>query len=122
MQHTAQLLPLPISLGGHAAEHDLLSVVVAHLRDKDLERTHLVSANRPHVTAVDGQCDRRRLGGWSGRLDCRFSLQSGTHAQGALTGRLDRWDVDERKELRQQHPGATVGQKSAHLCNETFVF
>jgi hypothetical protein len=55
MQHTAQLLPLPVRLGGHAAEHDLLSVVVAYLREEDLERAHLVAANRAHVAAVDRQ-------------------------------------------------------------------
>jgi hypothetical protein len=62
MQHAAQLLPLPIRLGGHAGEHDLLSVIVAHLREEDLERTHLIAANRSHVTVVDGQRDRSRLG------------------------------------------------------------
>jgi hypothetical protein len=33
MQHAVQLLPLSVSLGRHAAEHDLLAVVVGDLRN-----------------------------------------------------------------------------------------
>ena len=39
MQHAAQLSRLPISLGGHAAEHDLLPVIVADLRDEEPRTT-----------------------------------------------------------------------------------
>jgi len=51
--HGAQLLLPPISLGRHAAEHDRLAVVVAGLRDEDLEGAHLVAAYRFHVPSVD---------------------------------------------------------------------
>jgi hypothetical protein len=34
MQHTAQLLALPVSFGWHAVEHGLLSVVVADLSEE----------------------------------------------------------------------------------------
>jgi len=45
MQHAAQLLRLPISLRRHAAEHDLLGVVVALLRDENLEGSRLETAH-----------------------------------------------------------------------------
>jgi hypothetical protein len=113
---------LPVSFGGHAAEHDLLSVVVAHLREEDLERTHAVAANGTHMAAVDGQGDRSRLVCRRGRLNRRLPLQSGTYARGAAAGCLNRRDVRDRQELRQQCPGTAVGQQRSHLGNQTLVF
>jgi hypothetical protein len=37
MQHTTQLIPLPISFRGHTAEDDLFSVVIADLGKHHLE-------------------------------------------------------------------------------------
>ena len=75
MQHAAQLLCLPIRLGRHTAERDVLAVVVADLSDENLEGTPLVAANRFHMPAVNGKCDLscfgRRSRGWQRR---RFSL------------------------------------------------
>ena len=50
MQQAAQLLGLPIGLDRHAAEGDLLAIVVAGLRHEHLEGPHLIAAHRAHVT------------------------------------------------------------------------
>jgi hypothetical protein len=42
--------------------------------------------------------------------------------QSALTNRLDRRLVIERQELRQQSLGTAVGQQSAYLGDDTFIF
>jgi hypothetical protein len=52
MQHAAQLLLLPISLGRHAAKHDPLAGVVADLSDEDLERAHLIGVGSGYVQKV----------------------------------------------------------------------
>ena len=61
VQHAAQLVSLAVRLGWHAAEDGMLPVIVADLGKKYLERTHLITANRAYVTAVDRQRDRSRL-------------------------------------------------------------
>ncbi len=38
LQNTAQLVALLVRLGRHAAEHDLLTIVIANVSDKHLER------------------------------------------------------------------------------------
>jgi hypothetical protein len=57
MQHAAQLLLLPTRLCRHAAEHDLLLLVVADLSEEKLERPPLILASRSHVAAVNGERD-----------------------------------------------------------------
>src|SRR5258708_4044934 len=112
MQHAAQLLPLSVSLGRHAAEHNLLAVVVADLRREDLKGTHLVAAHRSHVTSVDAKGDRSRRRRWC-RSWCRdrFPLQSGADVQASLADRLDHWRIAvEREELLQQPVCAAVWQ------------
>jgi len=109
MQHAAQLLCLAISLGGHAAEYDLLAIVVADLSDENLEGPPLVVANRFHMTAIDGERDRsrfgRRSGGWRPH---RFSLESGADLQCSLADRLHLRGVTEREELIKQRAGAAI--------------
>jgi hypothetical protein len=61
MQHAAQLLGLPIGLGWHTAEDDLLAIIIAGLRNEHLEGPYLIAAHRAHVTGVDGQRDRLRV-------------------------------------------------------------
>src|ERR1700735_1048942 len=62
MQHAAQLLCLPIRLGRHTAERDVLAVVVADLSDENLEGTPLVSSHRFHMPAVYRECGRSCFG------------------------------------------------------------
>src|ERR1700733_13266288 len=116
MQHAAQLLLLPISLGRHAAEHDPLAGVVADLSDEDLERAHLIAAHRFHVTPVDGECDRLRFAQRPRRWR-RYGVafQSGADAHRPLTDRLDLRGVPEREELFEQRAGAAVRQQGGHL-------
>jgi hypothetical protein len=61
MQHAAQLLGLPIGLGWHTADDDLLVIIIAGLRNEHLEGPYLKAAHRAHVTGVDGQRDRLRI-------------------------------------------------------------
>jgi hypothetical protein len=61
MQHAAQLLGLPIGLGRHTAEDDLLAIIIAGLRNEYLEGPYLIAAHRAYVTGVDGQRDRLRV-------------------------------------------------------------
>jgi hypothetical protein len=122
MQHAAQLLGLPISLGRHAAEHDLLAVVVADLRDEDFEGPCLVAAHRFHVSPVDGECDRLRFARRSRRRwrHC-LPLQSGADMQGPLADRLHLRGVAEREELFEQRTSATIRQQGAHLGDGAFI-
>src|SRR5271166_5806673 len=116
MQHAAQLLLLPISLGRHAAKHDPLAGVVADLSDEDLERAYLVAAHRFHVTPVDGERDRPSFARRTRRWRCHgIAFQSGADAHRSLTDRLDFWGVPEREELFDQRAGAAVWQQGAHL-------
>jgi hypothetical protein len=62
VQHTEQLVPLPIRLRGHAAENDLLAVIVADLGKHHLERADLITSDRAHVATVDGERDCLCLG------------------------------------------------------------
>src|SRR5260370_37545001 len=123
MQHASQLLPLSVSLGPNAAEHDLLAVVVADLRREDLKGTHLVAAHRSHVTSVDAKGDRsrrrRRCRSW---CRDRFPLQSGADVQGPLADRLDRWRIAvEREELLQQPTGAAGWQPRSHPGEKALI-
>jgi hypothetical protein len=107
-QHAAQLLRLPVGLGRHAAEHDLLAFGGADLGDEDLEGAHPIAAHRPHVAGVDAESDRALLRRRRGRLRRRQrrSLEPGPDLQRALPGGLDRRGVAEREELREQRQGA----------------
>ena len=58
--------PLPIRLCGHAAENDLLAVIVADLGKHHLERANLITSDRPHMAAIDGERDGLRRGRWCG--------------------------------------------------------
>lgn len=122
MQRAAQLLCLPIRLGRHTGERDVLAVVVADLSDENLEGTPLVAANRFHMPAVDGKCDRscfrRRSRGWQCR---RFSLEPGADMQSPLADRLHLGGVTEREELIEQRAGAALWQHAAHLGEGAFI-
>jgi hypothetical protein len=61
MKNAAQLILLCNSLCGHAAENDLLPVVICDLGEQDLERAHLIMTNRSDMAAIDGKRDRFRL-------------------------------------------------------------
>src|ERR1700683_59463 len=99
MQHAAQLLCLPIRLGRHTAERDVLAVVVADLSDENLEGTPLVAANRFNAPAVDGKCDRACFGrARQARQRRRFSLEPGADMQSPLADRLHLGGVTERGE------------------------
>ena len=90
IQHAAQLLLPPISLGRHAAEHDPLAGVVADLSDEDLERAYLVAAHRFHRPPVDGERDRPRFARRTRRWRCHgVALQRSADAHGPLADRLD---------------------------------
>src|SRR4051812_48064884 len=58
IQHTPQLLLLPVRLGRHAAEYDRPALVAADLGNEDLERAYLAATHRSHVAGVDGERDR----------------------------------------------------------------
>jgi hypothetical protein len=55
MKNATQLVLLRNSLRGHAAENDLLPVVICDLSEQDLERAHLIMTNRPDMAAIDGK-------------------------------------------------------------------
>jgi hypothetical protein len=44
-----------MSLAGHTAEHNLFPIVIVDLGKHHLERANLITADRAHVTAVDGE-------------------------------------------------------------------
>ena len=60
MKNAAQLILLGNSLCGHAAENELLPVVICDLGERDLERAHLIMTNRPDMASIDGKFDRFR--------------------------------------------------------------
>jgi len=53
---------LSVGLGGHAAEYDLLAVIVADLGEHHLEPANLITSDRSHMAAVDGDRDGLRRG------------------------------------------------------------
>ena len=124
MKCAAQLVLLRNSLRGHAAENDLLPVVIRDLGQQDLERAHLILTNRSDMAAIDGKRDRFRLHrGWFGRLRGAdgFIFQPRAHTDRALAGRLHRRNVVERQELRQQCPGTPVRRRGSHLRDNPLV-
>src|SRR5580704_18823201 len=123
MQHAAQLLGLPIGLGWHTAEDDLLAIIIAGLRDEHLEGPYLIAAHRAHVTGVDGQRDRlrvcrRRRRRW--RHD-RRALQSGADLQGPTLDGVDCREITEREEGLQQGASAAVGQQGTELGQHALI-
>src|SRR6202162_5893020 len=123
MQHAAQLLGLPIGLDRHAAEDDLLTIIVAGLRNEHLEGPYLIAAHRAHVTGVDGQRDRlrvcrRRRRRW--RHD-RRALQSGADLQGPTLDGVDCREITEREEGLQQGASAAVGQQGTELGQHALI-
>jgi hypothetical protein len=121
--HAAQLIPLPIRLRGHAAENDLLAVIVADLSKHHLERASPITSDRPHMAAVDGERDGLCFGRWRARLARhRQLLQASAHPQGSPTARLHRRNVADWQEVRQQCAGPAIWQQRPHLCDDTFVF
>jgi hypothetical protein len=119
-KNAAQLTLLRNGLRGHAAENDLLSVVICDLGEQDLERAHLIMTNRSDMAFIDGKRDRFRL--HRGRLRHLrgrdgFLFQPRAHADRALARRLHRGNVVERQVHRQQCPGTAVRQRGSHLRN-----
>src|SRR5271165_6469246 len=120
--HPAQLLRLPIGLGRHAAEHDLVAFVIADLRDENLEGPCLIAAHRFHVSPVDGECDRLRFGrGSRRRWRHRLPLEAGADMQGPLADRLHLRGVAEREELFEKRAGTAIWQQGAHLGDGAFI-
>jgi hypothetical protein len=58
MKHTAQLSGLRSRLRWHTGEYDLLALIVADLSKENLECAPLILTSRPHVAAVNGECNR----------------------------------------------------------------
>ena len=87
MQHTAQLSSLRRRLRWHAGEYDLFPLIVADLSEEDLERAPLVLTSRPHVAAVNGECNlfrrHRRLGP---HPRDSLLLQPGANTKGSVPG------------------------------------
>ena len=110
MKHTAQLSSLRSRLRRHAGENDLFPFVIADLREKNLERAPLILTSRPHVAAVNGECNRfrrhRRLGS---RPRDSLLLQPGANTKSSLPGGLHGLWLAERQKLRQQRPRPAVG-------------
>src|SRR5580698_8770777 len=111
LQNTAQLVALLVRLGWHAAEHDLLTIVIANVSDKDLKRTTLIAACRSDMAAIDGdrhrlRCLRRRR---TLRRRQRFSFQPGADLECSLSDRLHLGHVvTEREKLRQKVACTTI--------------
>jgi hypothetical protein len=109
MKHTAQLSSLRSRLRRHAGEYDLLPIVVADLSEENLERAPLILTSRPHVPAVNGECDRvrhRRLGP---RPRDSLLLQPGANTKGSLPGGLHGLWLAEWQKLGHQRPRPAVG-------------
>jgi hypothetical protein len=72
--HAAQLLPLTVGLRGHAAEDELLPIVIADLGQHHLERANLTNANRPHMTAAMESAIASAAGarGWLATFQCNI--------------------------------------------------
>jgi hypothetical protein len=87
MKHTAQLASLRSRLRRHAGEYDLLPLIVAALSEENLERAPLVLTSRPHVAAVNGECNRfRRHCRLGSRPRDSLLLQPGANTKGSLPG------------------------------------
>ena len=87
VKHNAQLSGLRSRLRRHAGEYDLLALIVADLSKENLECAALILTSRPHVAAVNGECNRfrrhRRLGS---RPRDSLLLQPGANTKGSLPG------------------------------------
>ena len=122
MKHTAQLSRLRSRLRRHAGEYDLLPLIVADLSEENLERTPLILTSRPHVAAVNGECDRfrrhRQLG--SHPRDSLL-LQLRANTKGSLPGGFHGLRLAEWQKLRQQRPGPAIGKQRTHLCDGPLV-
>src|SRR4051812_11111602 len=123
VQHPAQLLRLVVGLVRHAGEDPVFAIVVAGLRDHDLEGPHLTARYRSDVAGVDGQRDRagrdRRRG--SGRCR-RLTFQPCADPQGALPDGLHDRRGPEREEGIQQCASTPVSQPCAHLGEGALIF
>jgi hypothetical protein len=87
IKHTAQLSGLRCRLRRHAGEYDLFPLIAADLSEENLERAPLVLTSRPHVAAVNGECNRFRR---HRRLESRprdgLLLEPGANTKGSLPG------------------------------------
>ena len=110
MKHTAQRSRLRSRLRRHAGEYDLLPLIIANLSEENLEPASLVLTSRPHVPAVNGECNRlrrhRRLGPDPGD---GFLLQPGAYTKCSLPGGFHSLWLAEWQKLRQQRPRPAVG-------------
>ena len=117
MQHAAELLSLPIGLGWHTAEDDLLAIIIAGLRNDHLEGPHLIAAHRADVTGIDRQCDCLRVC-WRWQRRWRhdsLALQLGADLQCSTLNGVDRREIADREESPQEGTSAAVGQQGAEL-------
>jgi hypothetical protein len=109
MKQTAQLSSLRSRLRRHAGEYDLLSLIVADLSEENLERAPLILTSRPHVAAVNGECNRFRHHRRLGSRPCdSLLLQPGANTKGSLPGGFHGLWLAEWQELRQQRPCPAV--------------
>jgi len=110
MKHTSQLSRLRVRLSRHAAEHDLLPLIVADLGKENFERASLVLTSSSHVAAVNGERNGLRRHRWLGpRRRDGFLLQPGANTKGPLPGCFDGLQGIKRQKLRPQHPSPAVG-------------
>jgi hypothetical protein len=124
LQNTAQLMALLVRLGWHAAEHDLLTMVIANVSDKRLERTTLIAVRRSDMAAIDGDCHRRCW--WRRRRTFRrrqrFSFQPGADVKCSLSDRLHLGHViTEREKLRQKSTCTTIGHPRAQFGHDALI-
>ena len=99
-----------ISLERHAAEDDLLTIVVADLCNEHLKGPYLIAAQRAHVTGVDGQRASANL--WR-RLSVNLYGMSFHNQQGGTAGR----PILRSRRLRAVLQALTVGANGPPLGN-----
>ena len=106
-----QLSRLRSRLCRHAGEYDLLPLIVADLSEENLERAPLILTSRPHVAAINGECNRfRRHHHQLGFRPCdSLLLQPGANTEGSLPGGFHGLWLAERQKLREQRSRPAVG-------------
>jgi hypothetical protein len=113
MKHTAQPSRLRSRLRRHAGEYDPLPLIVADLSEENLERARLILTSRPHVAAVNGECDGfRRHHRDLDPAPATASCSSLGQHEGFAAG----W-----QKFRQQRPRPAVGQQRTCLRDGPLV-
>jgi hypothetical protein len=89
-------LALPIRFDGDTAEQLLFPSVVAGASQHDLKRSHLITAYRFHVAAVERHCDR---------LNSDIDSVASQCAEQPIMSAVDHMDIDIRKPMMILHEG-----------------